>query len=190
MTPAMTPAEIALLTRRLSASTNYLEFGSGGSTVLAATLVSHSITSVESDIAWADRVVARIKQGVCRPRLHMIHVDIGETGKFGYPVGLESRDKWDNYYTMVWQELDAAEIDLVLVDGRFRVACFLTTLLRCPPNTRVMIHDFAVRPEYQAVRAFADEAEVADNLSVFTRRRDFNEDDARACVLAHAIDPR
>ncbi len=54
----MEASEQALLETFLRSSRRYMEFGSGGSTVLAAGLVAESVVSVDSSTEWIDRVVA------------------------------------------------------------------------------------------------------------------------------------
>src|SRR3954451_7201461 len=53
---AMLEPEQALFRSFLCCSTNYLEFGAGGSTVLAASLVGRSVIAVESSPQWITKV--------------------------------------------------------------------------------------------------------------------------------------
>jgi hypothetical protein len=43
--------------------------------------------------------------------------------------------------------------DLILIDGRFRVACGLAAALEAPDAT-VLVHDYTFRPDYQILEEF------------------------------------
>ena len=115
--------ELALLTAALRSSDKYLEFGTGGSTVLACETVRISVLSVESDQAWTEQVEAECvaKRTALTPEF--LHVDIGPTGAWGKPTDASTRDRWPAYHASVWNQRLAKESDLILIDGRFRVAC-------------------------------------------------------------------
>jgi hypothetical protein len=54
-----------------------------------------------------------------------------------------------------------------LIDGRFRVACFAQTVLRCSPDAVIGIHDFASRKPYHVVREIAREIASTEDISFF-----------------------
>jgi hypothetical protein len=184
MTPRMTPDEIALFTALLRSADAYLEFGCGGSTALAAKMVQ-AVTSVDSSAEWLLQVEAACKPAVAR----LIHVDIGKTREWGFPDDPRTRDRWPDYHGKVWDHPDAAGADLYLIDGRFRVACFAQTLLRCRPEARLVIHDYRSRPGYHVVERFARPIVEAGDLTAFQRRTDFNPAEAVTLLLKHAFDP-
>jgi hypothetical protein len=77
-----------------------------------------------------------------------------------------------------------ARLDLVLIDGRFRVACALEAVLRCSPDTTLVIHDFWNRPVYHGLLPYLDELERCATIGVFRIRRGF--DRAAAATLLEA----
>ena len=142
----MLPGEITLLQAVLRCSTRYLEFGIGGSTFLATQLVKGSILAIESDLAWIENTRAACEK-LGRPvGLTFNHADIGQTRDLGYPAQYPSQmrndPRWARYHDQVWSIPDASRSDSVLVDGRFRVACALQTLLHCGDRTIIMVHDY------------------------------------------------
>ena len=54
-------------------------------------------------------------------------------------------DRWSQYSAIVWDYEGTQDADLYLVDGRFRVACFIQTLMHCKPDAVILIHDYAPR---------------------------------------------
>lgn len=167
----MAEPEIELLARSLESAENYLEFGCGGSTVLACQTVRKTVTSVDSSRVWVKQIGASCRRFPIRPRL--FHIDIGPVKDWGRPADESRRSDWPKYHSEIWWNVDAMMIDFCLVDGRFRVACFLQALLRLRPDARIAIHDFRNRPQYHAVLDHAEEIASAETLSIFTRKSNF-----------------
>lgn len=176
--PHMAECEIAILSRLMREhKRSYLEFGSGGSTLLAARLGVETIVSVESDLAWARAVGrhAEIAPGVRRGDITILYADIGPTKAFGAPASADSIARWPAYVRMPWAEWNRRLTlpDLVLVDGRFRVASCLSVLVawalageHAPPPP-IVIHDVVPeRTSYDRLKIFFDVAEAADTLRV------------------------
>lgn len=168
MTPAMTLPEVALLRAFLRPARHYLEFGCGGSTVLASRIIDGGrIICVDSVQEWLDRVAEACAGPQSRTRPEGHHVDIGPTGKYGRPLDLSGVARWPAYHERIWTTLDARTVDFCLVDGRFRIACCLQALLRCRPGTPVAVHDYAARPHYHVIGGVARQIARAQELAVF-----------------------
>jgi hypothetical protein len=161
--PRMSAPEIALFKQHLKGARFLLEFGCGGSTLLAAQQGVRRITSVDSDPAWLEQVAAQPKiRGL---QFTGRYADIGPIGLWGKPRRKAYAHRWPAYSTAVWAELKASP-DLVLVDGRFRVACCLQALLHTQPGAKILFHDFWDRPRYHAVLRYLDCLGRADTLAV------------------------
>jgi hypothetical protein len=185
---AMKPEEIALFRSLLSCSRRYAEFGSGGSTVLAASLVRDAVTTVDSSREWLDRVRQGCEAERCPVIPTLIYADIGEVKDWGYPKDATRKAVWRNYHAALRDREDGALADLVLVDGRFRVACFLQMLLWGNPDSIIAIHDFT-RPQYQVVHEFAREVARAQAFSAFVRRPGADRKRALEVLEAHGFMP-
>jgi hypothetical protein len=172
----MEASEQALFVAFLQLASIYVEFGCGGSTVLAASLVSKEIIALDSSRDWLDQVAAECIETKLPVQPKLVFADIGPTGEWGRPVDDGCKERWPSYSTAIWEEPLAGDADLYLVDGRFRVACFLETLLRCRSDSIILIHDFAVREEYHVVRQFGREIATTANLSAFVRRPAYKQD--------------
>ena len=166
----MTEKELALLRKALMQSQNYLEFGSGNSTLLATeTETIKHITVVESDaFFWNEKLlnIPSIEYGVYTKRIKPLLINIAPTGEWGYPTDSSYQSQWPLYSSSAFHE--KASYDLILVDGRFRVACILQACLHCSPKTKIMIHDFFNRPIYFVVCPFLKLEEKADTLGIFS----------------------
>lgn len=55
-----------------------------------------------------------------------------------------------------------------LLDGRFRVACVLKTIMECHSNKRLinLVHDFH-REKYPVIQKYINDKELADSLCSF-----------------------
>lgn len=182
MQPRMKPDEISLLTAFLQDANKYLEFGSGGSTFLASTIVKGSIVSLDSSQEWLDKVAqaCAAQDGATAP--HLVFVDIGPIGAWGAPTDPDTRSRWPAYHTDIWATPGSEDADLYMVDGRFRIACFMQTLLHCRRDAVILIHDFAMRPGYHIVREVARQIASASELAAFVPRADMNTDRVRAIL--------
>lgn len=123
---------LAWFTDRLPRAKSYLEFGSGGSTVMAAKLGIPTI-SVEGDHFFAKQVAKKIGRD---HRVTMLRPPIGLTGLWGVPVpGTPTQGRvaqWRSYIDLPFEVLAQSKQifpDLFLVDGRFRTACALRAAL-------------------------------------------------------------
>jgi hypothetical protein len=161
-----------------------------GSTYVAAQLVKKHVTSIDSSTEWLTNVRQACAGEECALKPRLFHADIGPIGDFGTPIDDPSfRSQWPRYYEIIWEAPEARLADLYLIDGRFRVACFVKTLLHCGPDALIMIHDFANRPQYHVVRKVAREVASFESLSVFLRKQDKNVEHLSAILDAYRFDP-
>ena len=57
--------------------------------------------------------------------------------------------------------------ELVVIDGRFRVACFLASCVSTTRPLQILIDDYCDRPNYQVIERFAKPSERVDRMAVF-----------------------
>lgn len=173
-TPHLDDAALARFTALLEASTCYLEFGAGGSTLLADRLGKQGV-SVESD-----RFYAAVVRGALRAdtRMTVLAVDIGMTKQWGRPVFQRPTRarlrRWQRYSTAPFAHFDAAGCfpELALVDGRFRRACALETARQAGLRGRsmhIMIDDYYTsgRAHYARVEAHLGVPEPCGRAALF-----------------------
>ncbi|WP_435258943.1 hypothetical protein ACSBLW_03990 [Thioclava sp. FR2] len=143
-----------------------LEYGSGGSTVLGAEL-GKAVFSVESDAEWLRGMQDWFEASPPKGRVVLHHGDIGPTGKWGAPVGPKSFRHFPGYALSVWDRPDFEHPDVVLVDGRFRPACLLTTAFRITRPVTVLVDDYAVRPQYHEIESFLKPVRLHGRMAEF-----------------------
>lgn len=150
---------------KLLQAQGYLEFGSGASTVCAADFNIPTIT-IESDSVFLRSVLESCGgAGGC---INAVHRDIGALGPWGSPFIsaitplTKSRLKCFGRYSDPPAELfdkgDIALPDLVLIDGKFRVACALKLLKFFQASShekyRLIIDDYVGRSQYHILERY------------------------------------
>ncbi|QTD56252.1 hypothetical protein [Parasphingorhabdus cellanae] len=171
--PAFDPEFDSLFREKIQQAQYYLEFGSGASTVLAAKAGVKTLC-VETDRKYSDAV--RKKVGVKAP-VTIIYSDIGLTEEWGYPVftrpSMIKYARWRNYTEKAFAQIEQSEKfpDMVLVDGRFRVACALATAyhaVEAKANCSLYIDDYVGRPHYEQVEGFLGAPKIVGRTACFS----------------------
>lgn len=161
------PLERGMVELEYSSAGVILEYGSGGSTFLALDLGARTVFSVESDAAWARDIAAALADRHPGRDARIHHVDIGETKAWGAPIDDRHWRRFHRYPLEVWDRKDFVHPDVILIDGRFRVACFLTAMLRVRRKTTVLFDDYIGRQGYHYVETFARPVAVAGRMARF-----------------------
>lgn len=167
--PALTlpPDEARLLCEVYAGARSILEYGSGGSTVVASALPGADVFSVESDAAWAAMMTGWFAANPPEARVRLHHADIGETRAWGRPATTRSFRNWPDYPISVWDRGDFVQPEVVLIDGRFRLACFLTVLFRARRPTTILWDDYAGRDRYHPAETLARPVSLTGRMARF-----------------------
>ena len=163
----MPEAESAALAAAYQSAQVILEYGTGGSTVLGGDLPGRRIFSVESSAEWLGQMRDWFAANPPKAALVLHHGDIGKTRKWGFPADNSQVGRWAAYPVSVWDRADFSHPDVVLIDGRFRAACFYTTALRITRPVRVLWDDYAERPNYHQVEEMAGPPRMAGRMALF-----------------------
>ena len=114
-------AEAARLRAAYSEARVVLEYGSGGSTIMAAEKPGTRVFSVESDKDWAQMMRAWFADNPPAEgsQVDVIWSDIGETKEWGHPKNKRNYLRFARYPLEIWDLNEFEQPDVVLVDGRF-----------------------------------------------------------------------
>lgn len=150
----------------------YFEYGLGGSTYQASTRNNiKKIYSVESDITWQNK----LKQTIVNPNVIYIYNEMNTLpNTWGHPGKNATVIQKKNYSNHI-KELSKEEqdsIDLVFIDGRFRVACCLKCYDVIKDDCLIAFDDFLDRPQYFIVLEYFDVIEkTEDNRMVILKKK-------------------
>jgi len=188
----MTADELSILHTQMNSATRFLEFGAGASTLYAASVPTiQQIDSVESSESFINENLKPnpvISEAISAGKLFFHVIDIGRTWLWGYPMGLCKKHQWPNYSLSIFSK--KSEHDLVLIDGRFRVACTLNCILKTPEDCKIIIHDFWNRSDYKIVLPFLETKAKADTLGLFEKKEGIDRDKIKAMIEKYQYLPR
>ncbi|KAA9009514.1 hypothetical protein F3S47_08595 [Histidinibacterium aquaticum] len=163
----MPEAEADWLRDTYEAASVILEYGSGGSTVLASEMPGKTIRSVENDWAWARMMRAWFESNPGRSRPEIVHVGIGPTKAWGRPRNYVRHAEFARYPLAVWDGPEAIQPDVVLIDGRFRVGCLLACVFRAKRPLTVLFDDYVEREHYHVCEDYAERVETRGRMARF-----------------------
>lgn len=144
-----------------------LEYGGGGSTVLAAELPGKYIMCVESDPNWALKLQLWIDAAVLPSPVIVYPVDIGPVGAWGRPKDATAWASFHRYPLAIWDEPFFRHPDVILIDGRFRPACLATAALRITRPVTVLFDDYVPRTHYHAIEVLARPVAMIGRMAEF-----------------------
>jgi len=157
----------------LDKATYYFEYGSGGSTYQAILKTNISkIYSIESDFTWYSKLKSLIHSNIT-----YIYNDMNtEPHTWGHPGKNSTPEQRINYsnHMLLLNKDKQQQLDLILIDGRFRVACCLKCFDVITNNCIILFDDFLNRPEYHVVLDYYDIIEQTDDNRMVALKKKTN----------------
>ena len=147
----------------LKTSKIFGEYGCGSSTEWVLKNTNANILSVDSSRDWVDKISSG--NTAYNKRIKLKHIDLGEVENWGRPVGYEKSYNFIHYFNWIWNQ-DILP-DTVLIDGRFRVCCFLTSIKYANENTKIIFDDYNNRPYYHVVEKFVKKEQTCGRQALF-----------------------
>jgi hypothetical protein len=190
--PAMPKSEATRLIELMKQSHCYLEYGTGGSTIKAIELKIPYIVIVESDIRWLQKVNKKIRKMDTKDVFYYsIYSNIGKIGKWGTPLNDKSWKRYWHYSFQAWDVMKDLNLspDLIFIDGRFRVACILTSLLYGKIGTRILVDDYVTR-DYHTIEKYIKPIHIIGRMAEFIITEYLPTDDIWRTILMAVTDPR
>ena len=129
----------------------YFEYGCGKSTEYMYKKSNSLIFSVDTSKEWAKKT-SNLSTNFNQDRLNVKWIDVGDVVEWGYPINFEKKQNFIEYANWFWNF--GLKPDLVLIDGRFRVLCFLTSINFAPIGTKIIFDDYTNRPFYHIAEEF------------------------------------
>lgn len=165
MEPLLPIQEKQLFYKFLNNAKYYLEYGSGGSTYQASIRPNiKKIVSVESDKLWYNKIKTLIKN-----KLRYYYVELNaKPNTFGHPINASTAMM--EYYPSIIKRYRINLFDLILIDGRFRVACALICHNYINNNCIVIVDDIGDRPYYNEIYNYYNKIEQAGRMIAFKKK--------------------
>lgn len=171
MEPLLSINDKLMFYKYLDNSKVYLEYGSGGSTYQASIRNIH-IYSIESDKNWHDK----LKKNIDNNKINYIHIEMDtQPHNWGYPGPNSTKlqqIKYSDYIRKLSKE-ERENIDLVFIDGRFRVSCCLKCFDVIKNDCVIAFDDFLNRQHYHIVLDYYEIVDLTiDERMVILKKKD------------------
>lgn len=155
--------------RVVSRASVYGEYGVGASTDWVYENTGARIVAVDTSSAWAQSVA----QGKDATRISIGAPNCGPVGDWGRPLTYDFRENFTAYLEYIWMR--GPRPDTVLIDGRFRVCCFATCLLRADLGSKLLFDDYEARPQYHVVEELLKPVEKCGRQALFETNADVDQ---------------
>lgn len=159
--PPLFGGDNALFKHHVSRARHYAEYGCGQSSIWVATNTSALMTCVDTSRDW----IAHVRNAIPPDRATLVWIDCGDIAEWGKPNGYDKHDRFKAYAEAPWRQ-DTLP-DLVLIDGRFRVMCFIVCLQRATEGTLLLFDDYFDRPRYRIVEEVLAPVDACGRQAMF-----------------------
>ena len=144
-------------------ATVYGEYGCGTSTSWVLHNTDCEILSVDTSNYWVNETLKNSAN--MASRLSISFVDLGKLGNWGRPLSYEKKNSFLQYVDAIWEH--KKNPDFVLIDGRFRVCCFLNSLKKAKQGTFILFDDYLHRQHYHVVEHFLKPVKIFGRQALF-----------------------
>ena len=128
----------------------YGEYGCGLSSKWMLKNTSCKVISVDSSKEWVEKIKTENKK--YQSRLIINHIDLGKVRRWGFPISYVKSCNFPDYTNYIWKQSEKPTF--VLIDGRFRVCCFLTSLKFADAGTKIIFDDYVNSPHYHFIEKY------------------------------------
>ena len=172
MEPLLAVNDKIMFYKYLDKATVYFEYGCGGSTYQAYIRNNiFIIYSVESDMQWLNKLKSQIKSDKLIFFYNDMDTQVNSWGAPGKNSTNEQRINYSNHMLNLTKD-QQLEIDFIMIDGRFRVACCLKCFDIIKSDCLIAFDDFLNRSAYTIVLDYYDIIEkTLDNRMVILQKK-------------------
>ena len=164
--PHLNNRELMALLSLLSNDTIFFETGSGCSTIIAKFFAkkNYAIEGCKKFYEYG------IENGL---KNNIIFKDLKpDNPTWSYPGKKSNLKDWKNYFQSYKQEYNA---DVILIDGRFKVATAMDIFNKIRNDTIVLLHEYNIRPSYYIIEKYYKYIYHWGSLFVFIKRSEIHE---------------
>lgn len=152
-----------LFSENISSNSIFGEYGCGRSTSFVLENFNIPIYSVDSSEYWVKKINDKFKN----QNLYLNYVNIGNVGinAWGRPDDYSLRENFIKYAEDIWKH--DTKPNVVLIDGRLRVLCFLVSLKNCDVGTKIIFDDYVTRKFYHVVEEIIKPTSIVGRQALF-----------------------
>lgn len=144
------------------------------------------VIAVESNKSLSDSVFQSIVQ---KEKLHMVYANLGEVDASGRPISVEKFKNFHTYMVLPWALADKYMLspDTIFINGPFKVACFLYSLICAEEGAVILFNDFFKNPAYEVVRNYCALEKRHGNMAEFVVKKNYVMSDITANIAKYSV---
>lgn len=177
----------AFLKKKLESTEYVLQYGCGDATAIAceASKVKY-ILAVEANKNIADSIYDTLAN---KDKLRMMYSNIGDLSESGQPINNERYKDYHQYMIFPWALADKYDAmpSLVIIDGQFKVASFLYSLVCAPEGTTILVNGYFDHPEYAVMREYALLESKHGSAAEFTVQKNYAISELTAMIAKFSV---
>jgi hypothetical protein len=164
--PHLTDIELMVLLSLLSNDTIFFETGSGCSSIIAKYFAKKTYAVEGCKQFYKYGIENGLKDNIIFKNLKP------DDPTWSYPGKKSSLKDWKNYFQSYKKEYNA---DVILIDGRFKVATAMDIFNKIRNDTVILIHEYNARPSYYILEKYYKYIYHWGSLFVFVKRNEIEE---------------
>ncbi len=181
--------EKTAIQKRLTNTKILLEYGCGDLTELACEKTQiQKVVAVESNKALSDEVYQSV---IAKEKLHMVYANIGEVDATGRPINDLKFKNFHTYMVLPWALADKYLLspDTIFINGPFKVASFLYSLICAEEGTVILFNQFFSHPSYEIVRNYCALEKRHGEIAEFIVKKNYVMSDIAAQIAKYSVIP-
>lgn len=178
---------LTALNHHLSSAESLLQYGCGETTSIACGYPNVKyIYAVESDKSVADSIYDTLTD---KDKLRMMYADIGELDANGIPINHANFANYHQYMVFPWALADKYNVipELIVIDGHFKVASFLYSLICAKEGATILFNDFFTSSDYGIARNYALLEERHGDMAEFKVQKNFVMSELAAMIAKYSV---
>jgi hypothetical protein len=146
------------------------------------------VIAVESNKSLSDSVYESTLQ---KEKLHMVYANLGEVDDAGRPTTTAKFKNFHTYMVLPWALADKYMLapDTILINGPFKIACFLYSLICAQEGAVILFDDFFKNPAYEMVRNYCALEKRHGDMAEFIVHKNYVLSDITAHIAKYSVIP-
>lgn len=146
------------------------------------------VIAVESNKLLSDEVYQSTVQ---KEKLHMVYANLGEVDALGLPASTAKFKNFHSYMVLPWALADKYMLtpDTIMINGPFKIACFLYSLICAQEGAVILFHDFFKNPAYEVVRNYCALEKRHGDIAEFIVHKNYVMSDIAANIAKYSVIP-
>lgn len=187
MTSTLSSQAASAISKHLSTKKVLMQYGCNNTILQAMESPSiNSVIAVESNKSISDKFYESVND---KDKLHLMYANIGEVDAAGRPLDDSKFQSFHQYMVLPWALADKYNVmpDVIVIDGPFKVACFLYSLVCAEEGATILFNDFFANEAYAVARDYALLEERHGDMAEFTVQKKFIMSELAAMIAKFSV---